>query len=62
MVHCHGGIDRSVFVAVALLILLESRPLTSAMRAVAASRGKVLSNRSFRAQLLEVAVSAGRLQ
>ena len=62
LVHCYGGINRSVFVAVALLMLLENMNLADALRAVAATRGRVLTNRSFRAQLLEVAVMTGRFQ
>ena len=52
--------NRSAFIVVALLILLEGMPLTDALRAVTAARGKVLTNRSLRAQLLEIAVRAGR--
>ena len=62
LVHCYGGINRSAFVVVALLMMLAEMPLLVALRAVAANRGKVLTNRSFRAQLLEFAVSTGRLQ
>ena len=60
LVHCHTGMNRSAFIVVALLILLEGMPLTDALRAVTAARGKVLTNRSLRAQLLEIAVRAGR--
>ena len=62
LVHCYGGINRSVFVAVALLMLLDNMTLTNALRAVAAKRGRVLTNRSFRAQLLEVSAMTERLE
>ena len=61
LVHCRRGINRSPFIAVALLILLEDRRLTDALRAVSASRGTVLTNRSFRAQLLDIATRTWRL-
>ena len=62
LVHSCRGINRAAFVAVTLLIVLEDMRLTEALRAVAASRGAVLTNRSFRAQLLDIAARAGRLQ
>ena len=61
LVHCHDTTNRSAFVAVALLLLLEYRRLTDALNAVAAARCRMLSNRSFRAQLLEVALHSGQL-
>ena len=45
-----------------LLVLLEDMPLTDALRAISTSRGRVLTNRSFRAQLLDIAARTGRLQ
>ena len=62
LVHSHRGINRAVFVAVALLMVLDHMRLTDALRAVAASRGAVLTNRSFRGQLLDIASRTGRLQ
>ena len=61
LVHGRGGINRSAFIVAALLVLLEDMPLTDALRAIAASRGRALTNRSFRAQLLDIAARAGRL-
>ena len=62
LVHCCGGLNRSAFIVAALLVLLEDMPLTDALRAIAASRGRVLTNRSFRAQLLDIAARTGRVQ
>ena len=62
LVHSCRGINRAAFVAVTLLIVLEEMRLTEALRVVAASRGAVLTNRSFRAQLLDIAARVGRLQ
>ena len=60
LVHGRDGINRSAFIVAALLVLLEDMPLTDALRAIAASRGRVLTNRSLRAQLLEIAARTGR--
>ena len=62
LVHGRDGINCSAFIVAALLVLLEDMPLTDALRAIAASRGRALTNRSFRAQLLDIAARTGRLQ
>ena len=62
LVHGCGGMNRSAFIVAALLVLLEDLPLMDALRTIAASRGRVLTNRSFRAQLLDIAARTGRLQ
>ena len=62
LVHCRGGLNRSGFIAAALLVLLENMALTDALRAIATSRCRGVTNRSFLAQLQDIAARSGRAQ
>ena len=55
LVHCYGGINRAPFISVALVMLLEKLQLCASLRSVVRKRGKVLTNRHFRAQLVKLA-------
>ena len=55
LVHCYGGINRAPAISVALMLLLQKLPLCDAVRLVVSCRGKVLTNRRFRAQLVQLA-------
>ena len=61
MCHCSAGINRSGFVAVALLLLHERRGVLDAVRHVKLARGNCLLNASFQVQLLELAREKGLL-
>lgn len=61
MCHCSAGINRSGFVAVALLLLHERRDVLDAVRYVKQARGNCLLNASFQVQLLELAREKGLL-
>ena len=55
LVHCYGGVNRSGAIVVALLMLLERSTLLAATAETVAKRGYVLSNESFRRQLVLLA-------
>ena len=61
LVHCFGGVNRAPAISVALVLLLDGLPLSIAVRLVVSSRGKVLTNRRFRAQLVQLAERKGLL-
>ena len=61
LVHCFAGVNRSAAIAVALLMLTRRTPLVPTLTSVAALRPFVLTNRSFRRQLAELAVREGLL-
>jgi hypothetical protein len=62
LVQCWGGCNRAPTVGTALLMCLERRPLVDACGAVQAVRGEILTNQSFRRQLLQLAVEEGLLE
>ena len=55
LVHCQGGVNRGPAISVALLMLLDRLLLCNAVRIVVTNRGKVLTRRQFRAQLVQLA-------
>lgn len=55
LVHCFGGVNRAGAISVALLMLVDRMPLLQAAEAVVGKRGRVLSNRGFRRQLVQLA-------
>eukprot|EP00756_Hemistasia_phaeocysticola_P002615 Hpha_TRINITY_DN11781_c0_g1::TRINITY_DN11781_c0_g1_i1::g.31840::m.31840 len=60
MVNCAAGLNRSVAVAVALIMVTEGLPLFETIRNLAVARGRrVLSNDSFRRQLVDLARMLG---
>ena len=61
LVHCFAGVNRSAAIAVALLMLTRRTPLVPTLTSVAALRPFVLTNRSFRRQLAELAQREGLL-
>ena len=61
LVHCFGGVNRAPAVGVALLMILDRLPLRIAVRTVVTKRGKVLTRRPFRAQLVQLAETQGLL-
>jgi hypothetical protein len=61
LVHCYGGVNRAVAVSLALMMLLGGSPLLSAVRTVVSMRGKCLTNRRFRVQLVQLASENGLL-
>ena len=61
LVHCFGGINRAAAISVALLMLLDRLPLCISVRLVVTNRGKVLTRRQFRAQLVQLAGDEGLL-
>ena len=61
LVHCFGGINRAPAIAVAFMLLLERLELCISVRLVVRNRGKVLTNRRFRAQLVQLAGDEGLL-
>ena len=54
LVHCWAGCNRSVAVAIAFLVCRRKVPLTIAVRSTMTTRGEVLTNRSFRRQLVQM--------
>ena len=61
LVHGYGGINRAPAISVALMLLLDRLPLCISVRFVVSNRGKVLSSRRFRAQLVQLAGDEGLL-
>eukprot|EP00310_Coccolithus_braarudii_P008765 CAMPEP_0183372364 /NCGR_PEP_ID=MMETSP0164_2-20130417/108258_1 /TAXON_ID=221442 /ORGANISM="Coccolithus pelagicus ssp braarudi, Strain PLY182g" /LENGTH=195 /DNA_ID=CAMNT_0025549051 /DNA_START=52 /DNA_END=639 /DNA_ORIENTATION=+ len=61
LIHCQAGLNRSACLAVAELMISERLPLLDAVRRVKAARGDLLTNESFRAQLIDVARAHGLL-
>ena len=61
LVHCYGGVNRAPAISVGLIVVLDRLPLCIAVRLVVSSRGKVLTNRRFRAQLVQLAGDEGLL-
>lgn len=59
MINCWAGVNRSTAVLVAFLALRKKVRLVDAMRQAMATRGTVLTNRSFRFQLVMAAQEAG---
>ena len=59
LVNCWGGVNRSAAVVVAFLMLKQEESLLGAFRRTMGLRGTVLTNRSFRVQLLDLALSRG---
>ena len=57
LIHCHGGRNRSVALAIAHLLLTGSYTLGAAVRLVASQRPMILSNMGFRRALLDFALS-----
>ena len=55
LVHCMGGVNRAPAICVGCLMLLERLPLCISVRIVVTNRGKVLTRRQFRAQLVKLA-------
>eukprot|EP01006_Ploeotia_vitrea_P066056 TRINITY_DN94262_c0_g1_i1.p1 TRINITY_DN94262_c0_g1~~TRINITY_DN94262_c0_g1_i1.p1 ORF type:complete len:213 (+),score=9.99 TRINITY_DN94262_c0_g1_i1:44-682(+) len=52
VVHCVAGVNRSAALCIAFLALYQGSPLLDVVRAVKAKRPSILSNYSFRVQLL----------
>ena len=61
LVHCYGGGNLAAVISVALLLLLDRLPLCISVRFVVSNRGKVLTSRRFRAQLVQLAGDEGLL-
>ena len=61
VVHCYGGINRSTALVVAYL-LSSGRSYTQAIKSVLSKRPNVLTNKSFRKQLVQYASQLGRLE
>ena len=59
LLHCFAGMNRSVALAVAYLLLKERMTLRSAVRLLAERRGWVLSNDGFMHQLVRLARDEG---
>lgn len=58
LVQCWGGVNRAPAIAVALLMRMEAVDVVAACVRVSAARGEILTNRTFRRQLLQEAVRA----
>ena len=56
LVQCWGGVNRAPSLAVALLTWVQHVHVVSAVEMVMAVRGEILTNRSFRAQLIQEAM------
>jgi len=56
LIHCQAGINRSGALACAALMLHERLPLMEAVVRCKKARGIILTNHSFQAQLIELAV------
>lgn len=61
IVHCQMGQNRSALVVGAALVELEHWPILKTVRYLREKRGAVLTNRSFRRQLCELALRLGRI-
>ena len=59
LVNCYGGVNRSGAIVAALLMLIDKEPLVTAVTNLVAKRGYVLSNLSFRRQLVQLAAKHG---
>jgi protein-tyrosine phosphatase len=57
LIHCHGGQNRSVVLALAHLLLTGTFTLGAALTLLVKQRPIILSNQGFRAQLIELALS-----
>ena len=62
LVHCFAGVNRSAALAVAHLMLSERRPLEDIVRQCYSARPFILTNSSFRAQLVALAAREGLLK
>lgn len=59
LVHCVAGVNRSGFLAIALLCALEGQSLIQAATWARGQRGRVCTNRGFQQQLLSLAETEG---
>lgn len=59
LLHCFAGMNRSVALAAAYLVVKERMALRSAVRLLASKRGWVLSNDGFMRQLVRLARDEG---
>jgi protein-tyrosine phosphatase len=62
LIHCFAGVNRSAALAIAVLMLREKQPLLKVAAAVFEERPFILSNLTFRAQLVQLAAERGLLQ
>jgi hypothetical protein len=58
-IHCYAGCNRSVCLAAASLVVTRKDGLINVMRRIVKVRPQVLSNRSFREQLVKLAILLG---
>lgn len=61
LIHCFAGVNRSAALAIALLTLREKRPLLAVAAECFEKRPFILSNESFRKQLVALAAKHGLL-
>ena len=61
LLHCNAGRNRSVALAVALVLIFELTPLPNVVRRLFQRRPFILTNHSFRQQLAELAEQQGLL-
>ncbi len=61
LVHCFAGVNRSAAIAIAYLMLSQQRPLEQVVQQCFTSRPFILTNASFRAQLVALALRRGLL-
>lgn len=61
VVHCMAGMNRSALIACAAHMVLEQTPVLEVIRNCIAKRGKILSNKSFQAQLCKLAADENLL-
>lgn len=59
MIHCQAGVNRSGFIAIALLCGLEHQPLLQAAQWARQQRGRVCTNVGFQNQLFLLAKEQG---
>eukprot|EP01064_Diplonema_japonicum_P023298 TRINITY_DN33735_c0_g1_i1.p1 TRINITY_DN33735_c0_g1~~TRINITY_DN33735_c0_g1_i1.p1 ORF type:complete len:305 (+),score=57.18 TRINITY_DN33735_c0_g1_i1:33-947(+) len=62
LVHCYAGVNRSAAICVAYLVKYHRWPLTKALIHVHTQRPIILSNQSFRDQLIRLAYEEGLLE
>ena len=59
LIHCFAGVNRSAALAIAVLMLRERRPLLDVARECFEARPFILSNETFRDQLVRLAIEHG---
>ena len=59
LVNCWGGVNRSASVALAFLVMKKNITLVDAVRSTMSQRGTVLTNRTFRLLLVQLALEIG---